>query len=142
MQQRRMFFESASDALDATVKSLGGYKTVGSKLRGDMAPDRASQWLRDCLNSDRRERLDPDQLMALVLLGREAGCHDFAEYFAQVAGYAPMVPLTQEDLAQRAIAEGAQAMQTIVNLVATLKAQGVDLGALAAQAGSVRGGAL
>jgi hypothetical protein len=134
-----MFYESVNEVLDSMIKQIGGYKVVGSRLRGDKVPDQAAQWLRDCMNGEKRERLDPDQVMALVLIAREQGVHDYADYFAQATGYAPPVPLTQDDITQRAIAEGAQAMQQIAAMVAALKAQGIDLGALAAQAGSVRG---
>lgn len=142
MQQQAMFYETVDEVLVATVQAIGGYKAVGAALRGDKEPDAAATWLRNCLNPNKDERLNPEQVIQLVRIGREKGVHYYANYVAQTLGYTAPVPLTQEDLAQRAIAEGAQAMQTIVNLVATLKAQGVDLGALAAQAGSVRGGAL
>lgn len=141
MQQRRMFYESVNDVLDATIKLLGGYKVVGAKLRGDKAPDQAAQWLRDCLNDERRERLDPDQVMSVVLMGREAGIHEYAEYIAATVGYAPPVPLTRDDIAQRTLAEGAQALQQIFAMMTAAKAQGIDFAALAAQAGSVRGAA-
>src|SRR5258708_37889344 len=82
-------FADWNDALDGVVHALGGYKKVGTLLRPEWQarPEAASQWLRDCLNAEKRERLDPDQVLMLLRLAREAGYHAAEFWLAARIGY-------------------------------------------------------
>lgn len=128
--QEPLFFESAREALVHTVQTLGGFKVVGSRLRGDMAADSASDWLRKCLNADRAERLDPQQVEALVRIGRDAGCHAYMNYMASSLGYKPPEPLTAEAVQHETLVKGFQAMGQVHALIESLKKQGMDLSTL------------
>lgn len=95
--QPALFIEDVHTALSDVVRALGGFKKVGAAMRPDKAADEAGRWLADCLNKDRRERLDYDQLLWLLKEGRRIGCHTAMHFLNQEAGYAPPVPVEPED---------------------------------------------
>lgn len=107
------FFESLNAALVQTVTALGGYKKVGPVLRPELTIDAAAQWLRDCLNTDRREKLAPEQVLLLMRHAKQAGYHAAMNYFAFDAGYkaTPVDPRAQE----------AELQEKFVNAVESLK---------------------
>lgn len=92
-------FADFDDALSGAVMALGGWKKVGCLLRPEFErkPDIAAQWVRDCLNPDKRERLNPHQLLLLMRLAREAGYHATKHWFDAELGYEPGRPLDPKD---------------------------------------------
>lgn len=78
-------FDNLDDALRAAVMALGGFKTVGKLLRPDF--DHAAEWLRKCLANDRRERLEPGQVLVILREAKTQGFHSAFDYFASAAGY-------------------------------------------------------
>lgn len=92
-----LFFESINDALIACVKALGGSKQVGPILWPDQAPDAAQRKLLDCLNDDRPQQLNPSQVMLILRLARERGCHIGMQYLAEALSYAEPVPVEPKD---------------------------------------------
>lgn len=70
-----LFVEDILEALDVAVKVLGGYKAVGPAVFPAEKPDIAARKLADCLNRNRRERLEP----------------------AEDAGYTSPAPIEPED---------------------------------------------
>lgn len=110
-------YESVNDALQGAVTALGGYKKVGPALRPELPVDQAAQWLRDCLNAGRREKLSPEQVLLLLREAARAGFHPLMNFIAFDAGYkaVPVDPQTQEaELQSRFIAavEGLTAIQS------------------------------
>jgi hypothetical protein len=100
-------FESVNDALLAAVNALGGFKKAGPALRPELSIDQAANWLRDCLNPTRREKLAPEQVMLILRKAREVGYHAAMNFVAMDTGYkaAPVDPVTQEaELQERFIA--------------------------------------
>lgn len=89
-------YEDELDALRETVRALGGPKKVGPLLWPDKKVETASRSLSDALNPNRDERLTPSQVLMIMRLGRQAGCHGLAEYFMAEAGYARPVPVAPE----------------------------------------------
>jgi len=85
--QEPLFYDSILEALKGIVVHAGGNKAVGARLRPSKAPEHAGRWLADCLNPPREERLDPDDFMALLRIGREIGFHAAMTYIANEAGY-------------------------------------------------------
>lgn len=81
------FFEPFDDALREAVRQMGGHKRMGPLLRPELPRKQAANWLRGCLNADRREKLSPDQVLLVVRLAREAGYHGLMNYMAFSAGY-------------------------------------------------------
>jgi hypothetical protein len=90
-------FEDELDALRDLVQALGGAKKVGGAMRPELSVEAAAQWLRDCLNRDRRERFDPAHVVLLLRMGRAAGYHAAKHWLDLETGYEPSAPLEPED---------------------------------------------
>jgi len=111
-----MFVDDLNEAIRATINALGGMKEVGSKLKIELDPVDAGKWLANCVNTAKRDRLNPDQLAYIRRKARAAGCHILAAFEAQDAGYAPPQPIAPEDEAaqlQREFIASVKALETI-----------------------------
>lgn len=115
-QPRLAIYEDETDALRELVRELGGTKPVGAALRPDLAPDRAGAWLKDCLNPERAERLQPSQLFHLLKLGHDRGVHGPCEFILGAVGYAvtPIEPEDEKAALQRAYIESVSVQRRIV----------------------------
>lgn len=115
--QSSLFFEDINDALREVVRSLGGAKKVGLMLWPEKSMEQAQQLLLACLNNERRERLDPDQLLFLLREARRANCHAAMNYIASETGYAcqPIEPEDERAKLQRDVIEAAQMFRTCVD---------------------------
>ena len=109
-----LFVEDLNEAIRAAVNALGGPKVVGAVLKPERSPVDAGKWLSDCLNSEKRDRLDPHQLAYIRRAARAKGVHVLAAFEAQDAGYAPPQPINPED-------EDAQLRREFIGAVAALK---------------------
>ncbi len=76
MNQAALFHEDIYSAYRTDVQASGGFKIIGHKLRPTLKPDKAGEWLSQCLTADRPEKLSlEDQLF----IKREARkCSSFA----------------------------------------------------------------
>ena len=92
-----LFPESFTDALKDCIHACGGSKAVGVQLWPEKSPDAAHRLLLGCLNEDRPERLSPDQVVFVLRLARERGCHIGAAYLMRQLGYADPVPVEPRD---------------------------------------------
>ncbi len=90
-------FETINEALISCVKVLGGSKQVGHKLWPEKTVDAAQRHLLACLNEDKPERLSPEQLVLLMRMSREHGCHAVMSFLADSLGYAEPVPIDPRD---------------------------------------------
>lgn len=116
-------FSDLNDALTSVAHALGGYKKVGVMLRPELETkaEAASQWLRDCLNPDKRERLTPEQTLHLLRLAREADYHAAKHWFDAEVGYEPSRPIdldAKEDLVVSVIEK---ASDTLNKAIVTLE---------------------
>lgn len=92
-------WESIYDALKGAVGALGGFKKVGPMLRPDFHD--AANWLRNCLNPEHAQKLDPEQMTFLVRKACEAGYHDTKHWIDGDTGYQHSAPLAlQAQLAE------------------------------------------
>lgn len=107
------FFEDLESALREAVRQLGGNKKVGPMLRPELPIDQASNWLRDCLNATRREKLSPEQVLLLLKLSAQAGFHGAMGFLAFAAGY-EVKPIEAEE-------QEAQLQRDFVNAVDRLE---------------------
>jgi hypothetical protein len=117
MTQLELMHESFNDALVATVMALGGYKKVGPVMRPELPVEQAANWLRDCLNPSRREKLNPEQTLLVMKFGRQAGVHAAAAFAMRECGYSDPDPVEPEDemaLLQRAWLEGRKRDEQLV----------------------------
>lgn len=94
---QKLFYDDDLDALKAHVQALGGNKKVGALLWPDKTPETAARTMADCCNSSRAERLSPSQLLLVMRMGREAGCHILATHFMHEAGYGTPTPIDPKD---------------------------------------------
>lgn len=118
MEQQPLFFEDIYDALRHVVQAAGGAKTVGAKLFVHKEPDQAGRILMDCLNAGRPEKLDPEQVVLLLRLGQETGCHSAVNYICTRAGYSQPEPITPGDEKaelQRQFIQTATTLRQLVN---------------------------
>lgn len=104
-KQPALFHESINDALREVVLSLGGTKKVGALMRPQKLIDEAGRWVSDCLNPDRREKFDPEEVMFLLREARKIGCHTGMNFIAADAGYANPAPVEPEDEQARLMRE-------------------------------------
>lgn len=121
-QQYELIHESINDALREVVQALGGTKKVGALLRPDRLVDEAGRWVSDCLNTERRERLDPDQVLWLLREGRKVGCHGAMNYIARVSGYSatPIEPEDERARLQRQFIEATQQLSRLASRIETV----------------------
>ena len=124
-----LFHETVIDALRDVVQGLGGAKAVGAKMRPDKSADVAARWISDCLNPDRAERFDPDQVLWLLRQGRAHGCHAAMNYLAREAGYADPTPVEPEDERARLQREFIEATKIIAGIGERLARHGIKVAA-------------
>ncbi|HHW4679807.1 MAG TPA: hypothetical protein ACQGQH_10380 [Xylella sp.] len=119
-----LFYDSYEDAIRDCVTALGGFKKVGNMLWPAMAADDAGRKLAACLNTDKREKLDLNELRLIRREARKAGIHILAHYEARDAGYSEPQPLNPEDEAAQlqrefiAAVKGLEALQARMARVA------------------------
>lgn len=115
MDQSTLFVTDIYDALGDVVRALGGPKKVGCRLRPEKPADEAAKWVKDCLNRDRRERFDPEQVLWLLREARLIGHHGAINYICEFAAYDHPAPTSPET-------EAAKARRQIVEATAVLRA--------------------
>ena len=119
-QAPRLYYDSFEDAAREVVNVCGGPKVVGALLWPAKTADAARTRLLDCLNTDRIEKLAPEEIFLLARMGRERGCHAMAAYFNADTGYAPPIPVEPEDERaelQRAYIEMGREMKRIAERI-------------------------
>lgn len=89
--------ESLNDALIECVKACGGSKAVGLALWPAKGVEAAQRQLLACLNPERAEKLGPDEVLHVLRMARERGCHAGMQYLAEALGYAEPVPIEPKD---------------------------------------------
>lgn len=108
--------ECLNDALRECVAVCGGLKAVGSTLWPEKDADAAGRQLSDCLNDAKREKLSPEQVLLVLRLARERGCHAGMHYIARELGYTEPSPVEPEDARaqlQREFIETAKRMERL-----------------------------
>lgn len=119
--QMSLHHESITDALREVVQSAGGAKNVGALMFPDMPTEHAASRVRDCLNADRRERFTPDQVLMLIRIGRQAGCHAVMMFIAHDAGYADPQPIEPEDEVARLQREFVEASKELMSMATKIE---------------------
>jgi hypothetical protein len=119
-----LFVEDIYTALGDLIRAAGGYKVVGAKLRPELMADVAGRWLSDCLNPDKRDKLDPAQIMWLLKEGRRVNCHTAIHFLVTDAGYSAPVPIEPRDEMaelQRQFIEATRAQSRLVERMEKLQ---------------------
>ena len=123
--QLELMHESIDDALGFLVQALGGAKKVGAAMRPELPVDQSAAWVRDCLNTTRRERFTPAQVMWLLRAGRQAGVHSAMHFIASEAGYCPPAPIEPDDEPAELQREFIAAQERMAKLVSRMERAGV-----------------
>lgn len=119
-----LFHETLADALRECIVACGGMKPVGKLLWPEKEPDTAGRRLSDCLNDAKPEKLAPEQVLLILRLAREKGCHAGMLYIARDLGYADPQPIEPEDekaKLQREYIECARSMSKIAQRIERLE---------------------
>lgn len=119
-----LFHESLADALRECIVSCGGMKAVGTLLWPEKEADTAGRRLSDCLNDSKPEKLAPEQVLLILRLAREKGCHAGMVYIARDLGYADPQPIEPEDekaKLQREYIEAARSMSKLAQRIERLE---------------------
>lgn len=82
---------------------------------------KSERWLSDCLNPDRAAKLDPDELITILQIGREIGVHVLMHHLCRQANYADPQPKNPED-------ERAELQREFINAIKTAERLGKVLG--------------
>lgn len=85
--QEQLFHEDFRDALKHLVKALGGVEAVGVELWPSKTRKAAGNWLSDCLNPERPAKLDIEEIVQLLAMGRDRGIHCAVWQLADEIGY-------------------------------------------------------
>lgn len=83
MQAEMPFYEGIEDALRGCVQALGGAKKVAGVLWPDKPVEEARTLLLNCLNPQRKEKLDYTQLMWMFREAKRVGFYGGFEWFAR-----------------------------------------------------------
>lgn len=88
-------YDTPEEVLRACVDRIGGAKTVGCRMKPELAdrPDMAARWVLDRLNDERRERLSLSQAVCVLRWACEAGWHDGMTHWNRLCGYGPSTAL-------------------------------------------------
>jgi predicted ATPase len=103
MSQIQLWHESIEDAIGTAVQALGGAKKVAELLWPVQArnkPQTAYTRLRHCLNAEKPEKLDPDEVMTIARAAAVLGEHSIMKFFARELGY-ELVPLAPTESVKR-----------------------------------------
>ena len=98
--QQELFHETVQDALRELIRATGGTKIVGAKLWPSLPVDQSASKVSDCLNPDRRQHFNENELLHLLRIGRDIGCHAAMNHIATTSGYAEPNPVTPADEVQ------------------------------------------
>lgn len=96
MDQVKLFYEDELDAVREAIRVLGGFKAVGQLLYPEKAADAAGRALADTVNADRKERLTLAQVMLVMKMARDKGCHGPWRWISEEVGYSAD-PIEPED---------------------------------------------
>lgn len=98
--QAPLFIEDIYDALRAIVQACGGPKAIALRLWPHKPADQARRELLDALNRDNPRKLDPEEVIAPLRMGRECGFHQGKHWIDEATGCdtsTPTDPKVKED---------------------------------------------
>jgi len=125
MDQPALFHESLYDALKDCVRAIGKPCEVGKAMRPEKSQDEARTWLSNCLNPDRPEKLDPEQVLWLLREARKVNCHAAMAYIARESGYADPQPIEPEDERATLQREYIAAVKTLAAITTRIERNGL-----------------
>ena len=124
--QAPLFHEDIFEAMNTVIMALGGSKKVGGMLWPEKKPQQAGELLKTCLNVTRQEKLDPEQVLFLLVEGQKVGCHALADYMGQCAGYKFIAIEPEDEKAelQRQVVAASQHFSVLIKRLEQLASNG------------------
>lgn len=123
--------EHLHEALIEAVKAAGGSKAVAIALWGSAAGvDVVQRKLLACLNPERAEKLSLDEVLAVMRLGRQHGCHAPMQFLSRALSYAepqPIQPRDEADELRRQFIESTRALAAMAARIEGLDRQQAQL---------------
>lgn len=123
MDQQPLFFEDVYDAFRHIVRVVGPKEAGIALFPKKQDPVSAGRFLADNLNPSRGEKLDMEQIIQLLRLGKEKGCHAAMDYICGAAGYSRPEPITEQDEAAKMMRDWNRISTEIRQLAARLPAK-------------------
>lgn len=117
-------YESMNDALIECVKACGGSKLVGVALWPAKGVEAAQRHLLACMNPERSEKLAIEEVVHLLRLARNAGCHAGMQYLSAELSYAepqPVQPRDEADELRRQVLAMGKTLQATLNRIEALE---------------------
>lgn len=75
----------------------GGNKKVGHQFWPELSADKAGEKLADCLNRQRPQKLDPEQVLLLLVQARQVNCHAGMFFIADHCDYERPKPVEPDN---------------------------------------------
>ncbi|MCH8137230.1 MAG: hypothetical protein IIB77_14740 [Proteobacteria bacterium] len=122
-QETFEFHDDVFDALHTLVARCGGPKVCGSTIWPNKNPIKAAHWLNDCINAEKPAKLDPEDLIALLTIGREKGCHTVLNYICSRIGYTQPKPQPPEDELGELYAKYINAVEYLARITEGIRTQ-------------------
>lgn len=121
MNQRALFHEDVYEALRTDVMACGGTKSVGNALRPKLAVSAAGEWLNNCLNRARAEKLDAEDILFIKRLAKQNG--SFATVFFEMddIGMSHPISIEPEDEKARLRREFIKAQESMQAMLVQLQ---------------------
>lgn len=96
--QQQLFVEDEDDAFDASIRHLGGYKSVACWLWPHLKPETAYARLKACFNDAKDEKLSWVDGRRIMAKAREKGCHILMYYLCDELLYERPRTIAKEKL--------------------------------------------
>lgn len=116
MTQQPLFCEDIYEALRTIGQAYGGSKVIGNVLWPDKPVDKAGELWANCMNRTRQEKLDPEQVLMVLKIGREINCHVGIDFIASECNY-KYETIEPEDERARVSREIVKSISTLQDLV-------------------------
>lgn len=116
MNQTELFHEDIYSALRTDVSAVGGMKKVGCMLWPALQPHKAQEKLAQCLNRERAEKLDLEQVLFIKAQAKKVGSFAAVFFECDEVGMSRPTPIEPEDeyaKLQRQFIESQKGMQQI-----------------------------
>lgn len=110
-----LIVDSLNDAIRDTCRAIG-FNEIAMELWPKKGAKEAGRYLNDCLNIDRAQKLDGEEILYIAKRGRDTGCYLITAFFCAETGFAPPVPvdpLDQRAEAQRLFNEGVKQLERL-----------------------------
>ena len=130
MNQEPLFVEDIYQALNDGIRAIKGeYKAVGHALWPEKDIQRAANDLKDCLSRTHQKKLDPEQVIFILKLSKQAGCHVGMNFIADSCEYEKpksIVPSEKLPSLQKEFIQSAKAMSMLAEEIKKLSTQEVN----------------